>query len=132
MDQPATCSATTFFASGCVPLNSDTLATSSHCSLGADKRGRKKRNAAPLIDPKTPTNAPSGSKARNERRDLSGRSLSMFIGSNPWLIHHLTLRAQLFFPAVAIGQRSRQNNFRITTSRSGKSIYSEPRGNTNE
>jgi hypothetical protein len=47
-------------------------ATSSHASVAANNRGRRKRKAAPPSDAITPARTPSGRIFRKDRRDLSG------------------------------------------------------------
>src|SRR5215217_614575 len=68
MAQPVTCSATILRLIGCGPVSSETGATSSQLFVAAESFGRRKRNAAPLIDAKT---AASGRNLKNERRDVS-------------------------------------------------------------
>ena len=112
-----------FLRHGCGPLNSDNVATSSHCSLAAITRGRRKRKAAPPMDAKTPASTPNGSSCRNERRDLILSVLICVTRRTSFDAPRATI-----LPTVAIGHRRRQNNFCITESFQVRQVnlFSEP------
>ena len=131
MAQPAMCSATILRARGCAPVSSETDATLSQLSVAADSFGRRKRNAAPPIDAKTPARIPSGKSLRKERRDLSWSmdvvsfivnvltcepGILFLIGDRINKIYRIYKIPPQILPRVAFRLETRQNNLRIAES----------------